>query len=364
MVDQDKKGEKVIQEDRATKAFELEEKLKDTKQNLGSGFLEIGRILKEVRDNRYYVELGYESITEWFSSSDVSISPAWAWHFISIYETFVLEHKVPIKNLADIDYSKLQDIVAVVHDNPDELDEWLEKARNLRRIDLKRELQEYKVSQKTKEFAESIKGEKEEVAKSGTDLKYSGITIDDWQKSIATMSNASVDCIITTPPVILDKRPTIRSFYYSVISEIKRVLKDNGSVFIFCNTDNVFQIGDILFDLDFTIIRDIIWFKRHIDIKEDPFKLLKSHETIIWATRGNINNYTNNIVDVEKDVWEISKKNVLINRFVEIGTYPKQLVYDPFLEDDSLMDLVNALDRRFIGNKNKTHRTLTSQTNG
>ena len=348
---------KFIQDDRATAAFELEEKLRDTKRNLGTGFLEVGRILKEIRDNNYYTELGYDSITEWFSSSDVSIAPAWAWHFISIYETFVLEHKIPVENLSNIDYTKLQDIVAVVRDDPDGVDDWLDKARNLRRIDLKRELQEFKVGQKTKQFADTIKTETKPDSKKTVEIPHSGITIDDWQKSIGSMADKSVDCIITTPPIIIDNRVKIRTFYNSLVSEMKRVLTDNGSVFIFTNMDNMFQIGDILMDYDFTIIRDIVWFKQHIAIKEDPFKLLRSHETIIWASRGNVNTYVNNITDVEKDVFEIGKKNILVARFVEIGTYPKQLVYDPFLTDDSTMDLINSLDRRFIGNKKDSPNT-------
>lgn len=162
---------------------------------------------------------------------------------------------------------------------------------------------------------------------------------------------------------MLNKHSKNKGFYYGLIAEMNRILTDNGSVFIFGNTDNIFTIGDILLDLDFTIVRDIIWFKQRIDIKDDPFKLLKSHETIIWATKGDLNTYVNNITDVEKDVWEISKKNILVARFVEIGTYPKQLVYDPFLDDDSIMDLVNSLDRRFIGNKKRlTEHVLAKPT--
>lgn len=358
---------------RATRAFELENKLKTTKTNIGSGFLEIGKILKEVRDNQYYTELGYQSVAEWFSSPDVSISPSWAWHFISIYETFVLKHKITIERLSGIDYTKLQDITKVVGEHPEQVDEWIEKARSLRRIDLKRELQELRVQTNLEEYKKTIPTKTTAVAqtyKSGDlQLAESWIAVGDWLENMRRITKESVDCIITTPPILVTKEEAslrdesekftvvddyskARGFYYDMLTEMDRVLTNDRSIFIFGNLHNIFTIGDILKDMKYTILRDIIWFKQRVDVHYNPFNLIKSHETILWARKGST--HTNNITDVEKDVWEISKKRAIIDKLVNISTYPKQLVFDPFLEDETLMDYVNMLDRRFIGIKRAT----------
>lgn len=131
---------------RAEVAFSLEQHIKDLKIQLGHNFLNIGKTLKEIRDNEYYRELGYESISEWLNSPDISISARWAWDFIAIYEVFILEHKVDPQMVLETDYSKLHQILPLVRNETEnsKVEAWLEKAKNLRRIDLTREINEYR----------------------------------------------------------------------------------------------------------------------------------------------------------------------------------------------------------------------------
>lgn len=140
----------VKSEKRANVAFELENKVKELKTKVGTSFLELGKTLKEIRDNQYYLDLGFESITQWLSSPDVSISPTWAWHFISVYEVLILERKLTTSSVLATDYNKLHQIVPVLRNNPSEnAEEWLEKARSLRVVDLKREIQEFQGKDET-----------------------------------------------------------------------------------------------------------------------------------------------------------------------------------------------------------------------
>lgn len=354
-------GKSIKKVSRAEYAFQLEHELRDVKVQLGTGFIEMGRILKDVRDNKYYVELGYETITEWFSSPDISLSPSWAWNFIAIYETFILKHQIPLKDLAGIDYTKLQNIVSVVNDDPKKIHDWIDKARELRRIDLKREVQEYKVATMTKRHVDSAGYDSEPI-----DSAFAQMTVGDPNEAMRDVTNLSVDCIITTPPVVVTQREfdmrddteqfiavpdynAVRNYYYDMVSEFNRVLINNRSLFVFGNVHNIFTIGDALRHHGFTILRDIIWFKRRVKVGHNLFNLVKSHETILWARKGT--SHINNLTEVERDVWEITNKDILTHRFVEMATYPKHLVYDPFIENDTTMDLINGLDRRFVGNK-------------
>ena len=131
-------------EERATVAFKLEKKVKDLKYGVGQNFLEMGRLLKEIRDNQYYKDLGYDTVSEWLSSPDISINPRWAWDFISVHEIFVEKHGLAPASVLEADYSKLHDIIPIVRKDPDKVEEWLDKATNLRRVDLRREIDEYK----------------------------------------------------------------------------------------------------------------------------------------------------------------------------------------------------------------------------
>lgn len=347
-------------DERADLAYKLENELRDTKKRLGTGFIEIGRILREIRDNGYYVELGYETITDWLSSPDVSITPAWAYHFIAIYETFILEHKIKMDDLAGIDYTKLRDIVPVVRENPKKIEEWIDKARELRRIDLRRELQEFKVKREAK-LHEKVTAEQKPLQQA-----IATLTRGNWLDESHVIEQNSVDCIITTPPIVVTKREynerngldgaitvddyaMVRTYYEKMVDEFCRVLADNRSMFIRGNMHNIFLIADILRQRGLMILRDIIWFKRRVKVQHNPFNLIKSHETILWVRKGMT--HTNNLTEIERDVWEMANWEVMFGRFVEIATYEKQLVYDPFVENDGIMDIVNGLERRFIGNK-------------
>lgn len=129
---------------RSETAFKLEQEVKGIRHKVGESFLELGRLLKEFRDNAYYKDLNYDTMTDWLSSPDISISIGWAWNFISVYEIFILEHGLSPARVLGADYSKLQEIIPIVRKAPDSAEEWLEKATDLRRVDLRREIQEFK----------------------------------------------------------------------------------------------------------------------------------------------------------------------------------------------------------------------------
>lgn len=139
-------------------AAQLETKVIRLKQGVGLNFLELGRLLCEVKEEEYFKELGFETITEWLSSPDVSISPGWAWNFIGLYDTYIRKAKLQPADIQTIDYTKLQMITPVVKRHPDKLDELLTKAATLRRVDLKRDLRQFKA-----EHGEDPEIEKERV---------------------------------------------------------------------------------------------------------------------------------------------------------------------------------------------------------
>lgn len=126
--------------DRGEAAYQLERQIIEAKESIGKNFIKLGQLLKEVRDKHYYKELGYDKFTEYLSSPEVGISRSWAYDFIKIYEVLITKHKVPHAELIGIDYTKLRQILPVVQKKPDEVGEWVDKAKSLRRVDLQREI--------------------------------------------------------------------------------------------------------------------------------------------------------------------------------------------------------------------------------
>ena len=74
------------------------------------------------------------------------------------------------------------------------------------------------------------------------------------------------------------------SFTFNYLNECKRVLKDNGSLWIIGSYHNIFRIGTILQNLDFWILNDVIWSKSNPLPNFRATRLTNAHETLIWCS--------------------------------------------------------------------------------
>ncbi len=104
----------------------------ELRDNIALGFLNLGKLCKEVKEDRIYTGLGYETFEEYLAS--VGLSRASVYRFIQIYERFVLGWGVAPDRLAPIGWSKLGDILPV--STEENREEWLSKAESLTRSDL------------------------------------------------------------------------------------------------------------------------------------------------------------------------------------------------------------------------------------
>lgn len=103
--------------------------------------LVLGRLLKENLDNRYWEKLGYSSFKEFIASAGFSFTWRTAYNYIELWELFC-QWRVRFEEFVSIPYSKILLIKDVVDKN--NLDEWLAKAKELSRDDLRAEVVEYK----------------------------------------------------------------------------------------------------------------------------------------------------------------------------------------------------------------------------
>ena len=151
---------------------------------------------------------------------------------------------------------------------------------------------------------------------------------------------------------------TYKEFTKKWLKEIKRLLKDDGSICVISGMQSIFEIGNILRELGFWIINDIIWKKSNPTPNFGGTRLNNSHETIIWASKSKNTKFTFNyktgkflnngkqmgsiwtfpvcngnerLKDNEgKKLHNTQKPEALLYRIIALFTNKDDLILDPF----------------------------------
>ena len=78
------------------------------------------------------------------------------------------------------------------------------------------------------------------------------------------------------------------------LKEARRVLKDDGTLWVIGSYHNIFRVGAELQDAGFWILNDIIWRKTNPMPNFKGTRFTNAHETMIWASKGEKARYTFN----------------------------------------------------------------------
>src|SRR6201996_8605974 len=158
----------------------------------------------------------------------------------------------------------------------------------------------------------------------------------------------------------------------------RRVLKDDGALWVIGSYHNIFRVGTVLQDLGFWILNDIVWRKSNPMPNFRGRRFTNAHETMIWATRsadhkGYTFNYEalkagNDDIQMRSD-WFIplctggvrlkgrdgkklhptQKPEALLARVILAASRPNDLVLDPFCGPGTTGAVAHRLRRRFVG---------------
>lgn len=221
------------------------------------------------------------------------------------------------------------------------------------------------------------------------------------------INSKSIDMIFADPPYFLsgdgitcssgkmvsvkkgkwDKKIDIKEkhkFNKHWIKLCKRVLKDDGTIWISGTMHNIYSIGMALEEEGFKIINNITWKKLNPPPNISCRTFVHSTETILWAKKNLKNNKHKFNYDKMKqlnggkqmkDVWETSltkpsekkcgkhptqKPIELLEKIILASTDENDLILDPFNGSGTTGIVANKLNRKYIGiEKEKEYLDLT-----
>ena len=75
------------------------------------------------------------------------------------------------------------------------------------------------------------------------------------------------------------------------LSECKRILKENGSIWVIGSYHNIFRIGYHMQNLGYWILNDVIWKKNNPMPNFRGTRFTNAHETLIWASKNKKSKY-------------------------------------------------------------------------
>ena len=233
------------------------------------------------------------------------------------------------------------------------------------------------------------------------DLPLDCILEGDCIEMLRALPPASVHAIFADPPYNLQLKGELRrpdesvvdgvdddwdrfatlavydAFTRAWLTEARRVLRKDGTIWVIGSYHNVFRLGAALQDLDFWILNDVIWRKANPMPNFRGRRFTNAHETMIWASRGQDSRYKFNYTAMKslnddtqmRSDWFIplctgserlrdekgqkvhptQKPEALLHRVILSCTSPGDVVLDPFLGSGTTAAVAKRLGRRYIG---------------
>ena len=160
------------------------------------------------------------------------------------------------------------------------------------------------------------------------------------------------------------------------LTECKRVLKDNGSIWVIGTYHNIFRLGYHVQNKGYWILNDVIWKKNNPMPNFRGTRFTNAHETLIWASKNKKSKYTFNYQSLKclnddlqmrsdwtlpicngserikkngKKVHSTQKPESLLHRILLASTNKDDFVFDPFLGTGTTAVVAKKLGRNYFG---------------
>ncbi len=157
----------------------------------------------------------------------------------------------------------------------------------------------------------------------------------------------------------------------------RRVLRDDGTLWVIGSYHNIFRVGASLQDLEYWILNDVIWRKTNPMPNFRGRRFTNAHETMIWAAKDKDARYTFNYSamkalnddlqmrsdwlfplctggerlrdDEGRKAHPTQKPEALLHRVILAASKPGHIILDPFAGTGTTAAVAKRLGRRYIG---------------
>lgn len=169
-------------------------------------------------------------------------------------------------------------------------------------------------------------------------------------------------------------RPEYLAFCRAWLTEVCRVVRPNGNLFLFGSYSNIYDLGYLVREQGLRVLNSIIWFKPNAQPSISCRMLTESSEQVIWAVNAPQDRarcWTFNYAAAKalnhgkqlRNVWPIpitplrerrygrhpnQKPLALIKRLVAIGTSEGDLILDCFAGTGTTGVAARQLGRRYV----------------
>ena len=160
------------------------------------------------------------------------------------------------------------------------------------------------------------------------------------------------------------------------LTECKRILKKNGSIWVIGSYHNIFRLGYHLQNLNYWLLNDVIWRKNNPMPNFRGTRFTNAHETLIWASKSKKSKYTFNYQSLKclnddlqmrsdwifpicngkerlkkngKKVHSTQKPESLLHRIILATTNKGDSIFDPFLGTGTTAVVAKKLGRNYYG---------------
>ena len=229
------------------------------------------------------------------------------------------------------------------------------------------------------------------------------ITLGDTIETLKKLPDSSVDLIFADPPYNMQVEGELKrtdgsnfkgvegsewdefesieaykSFTRAWLKEAQRVLKkDKSSLWVIGSFQNIYIVGDVLQELGYWLINDIIWAKTNPTPNFLGTKFTNKQETLLWATPSNKTKYHFNYKTMKAlnggkqmtSIWEIpvssgnerikddngeklhptQKPEKLLYNVIISSSKEGDLILDPFMGSGTTGAMAKRLNRNYFG---------------
>ena len=160
------------------------------------------------------------------------------------------------------------------------------------------------------------------------------------------------------------------------LAAARRLLKEDGALWVIGSYHNIYRVGAILQDLGYWILNDIVWRKSNPMPNFRGRRFTNAHETLLWCAKSKDSRYAfnyevmkalNDDLQMRSD-WLMpicggperlradgakahptQKPEALLHRVIMAASRPGDVVLDPFFGTGTTGAVAKRLGRRFVG---------------